>query len=388
MENRFTIIHLNRVDCLTLFGMCLTCIACVLCLNGQFDFALGFFYLAMLADAFDGILARKLGLTRDFGRYLDGFVDVFDYLMGPALFLYMWGFDSWYAILILIAFMVSGIVRLSVFNEMGNIDKGDRLAYLGMPVFWSLLFLGVIYIASWFTGKEPLMPVITLFFILATALMIFKRPFHKFQNPMHIFIFVSGCALLFLLKGLLGHYTPWVFPHILTALYFIFPVIIGGSLHMVAVKKDWLPFLKIPINKRLFGKNKTIRGFVLMPLFTILGALLVNGVPNKFCLTCDLTNTHFAFIGGVLGFAYVLSELPNSYIKRRLGVPPGGSPTTHAWLFFLADQLDSALGAAIALMLIFHMPVTTALIMLAIVPAIALSVKRLLYIAKLKESYA
>lgn len=387
MKKRLTIVSLNRVDALTLFGMFLACCSGALALNGQFAFSMSLLFLAMFADAFDGILARKYGLTRHFGRYLDGFVDVFDYLVVPSLFVYMWGFNAWYQSLLLVLFMMSGIVRLSVFNEIGNIDEKDGLSYLGMPVFWSVLGLGGLYVLSWITGKEILFPVIALLLLIFSVMMVLNRPFHKFKNPKMMAMTILGAALLFAITGIVGADTTGLGTHILTALFFILPLVVGGALHMLVVKKDWLGFLTIPVHRAWFGENKTLRGFVVMPLFTVLGAAMFQWIPKAWPMSTDLSHVNWVVLGIVLGLSYVISELPNSYIKRRMGILPGELPEKNRVVFIVMDQADAAIGGALAVFLVYRLPVLTVLTIVVLTPVIALSVKRVLFVLKLKKSY-
>jgi hypothetical protein len=56
------------------------------------------------------------------------------------------------------------------------------------------------------------------------------------------------------------------------------------------------------------------------------------------------------WFGALLGAAAELSELPNSFVKRQLGIEPGGTARGPlALLFFLWDQLDLLLGYWLAL---------------------------------------
>jgi Phosphatidylserine synthase len=202
MKKEIFIVRLNWVDYLTLMGLVLSSFSIGFSISGKFSFALSVLFLAMLVDAFDGIFARKFGTERNFGRYLDGFIDVFDYLAAPAVFLYCWGFNAWYYVAILILFMTSGVVRLSVFNEIGNIkDEEAGLSYLGMPVFWSVLFLGPLYLLSWFIDTALFMPVIAAIFALYAFLMIYNRRFHKFKNWKVMLLVIFSFSLIFCLDG-------------------------------------------------------------------------------------------------------------------------------------------------------------------------------------------
>lgn len=163
MRKDLFIIRLNPVGWLTLAGLGIDLAAFFLLIDlpGQepgssfapdegssrvFFLAMGLMYLGMLTDAFDGILARKYKLDGEFGRYLDGFVDVFNYLVLPNLALWRLGFRGPVAALVMTVMIGTGILRLSKFNQIGNIKEGGTSKYLGLPVFWSQLLLFPLYL--------------------------------------------------------------------------------------------------------------------------------------------------------------------------------------------------------------------------------------------------
>lgn len=142
----------------------------------------------------------------------------------------------------------------------------------------------------------------------------------------------------------------------------LLPVIIAGVLNMVWCKLPVLPKLKWPIDNyinykdgdRLFGDNKTWKGFIGMIGFSIVSTLLWGllckevqflNVHNYLYVNHENTVSYNLLIGFWLGVSYVLLELPNSFIKRRNKVKPG--KTTVGWkgiLFIILDQSDSILG--------------------------------------------
>jgi len=201
------IIQLNRVDLLTLSNVFICAFASALILKQQFSFALSLLFFAMFIDAMDGILARKWGLTRDFGRYLDGFIDVLIYLTTPVLFLYQWGFHCLVYDLILICFLISGLIRLAVFNQVGNLInmKTDKLSYWGMPVFWSLFILGGAYLGHFIIPLIFVFPFLAIALSMHTFFMLYNRRFYKFQSLKPIFLLTLGGSLLFLGLGLLQY---------------------------------------------------------------------------------------------------------------------------------------------------------------------------------------
>lgn len=191
------IVSLNRVDLLTLSGVVTTALAIAAALAQQFLLATAILFLAMLVDALDGIWARKRGVTRAFGRYLDGFMDVLVYLVAPSLVLFLQGFDGPWS-LALLAMVMAGCIRLSVFNEVGNLAEGDKLSYLGMPVFWSVFILGGYQLL------RPQLAEVLAHSLLASALLAFSvamllhRPFFKFRALWQILALTLGGAALFL----------------------------------------------------------------------------------------------------------------------------------------------------------------------------------------------
>ncbi len=171
---------------------------------------------------------------------------------------------------------------------------------------------------------------------------------------------------------------------LLTAWYLQIPIVIGGVLHMLAVTQDWIPALRRPVCEKWFGANKTWRGFVLMPVFTAAGAACLWPVEQG--LEKAVFGGSLLLAGIIAGIGYALAELPNSYIKRRLGIAPGAVPEKHRQLFIFTDQIDSGIGVALAYLLYpgidWHICLAYALTF----PFTALAVKRLLFLCQLKKS--
>jgi CDP-diglyceride synthetase len=174
------------------------------------------------------------------------------------------------------------------------------------------------------------------------------------------------------------------------AFLLVLPVVMFGIMHMIAVRIRFLQILALPVCELWFGKNKTWRGFILMPLF---GA-------SAFC-TCvflfkenyvvSFSSNNFslfqcATFGALLGFAYVLGELPNSYIKRRMGIPPGEQATKKKALFFMLDHIDSLTTCLVCYFFLFPLNWTLVFIVCALAPLVHIFVNLLLYQAKLRKT--
>lgn len=116
--------------------------------------------------------------------------------------------------------------------------------------------------------------------------------------------------------------------------HFALPLIFSNVLHMWIVKKNLWAALNRPVSQRLFGANKGTRAFFILPLATALGALALQMEEPQEALAR----------GFGLGLVYLLSELPNSFIKRTLGIPPGQHSERYPILQALSDKSDSLIG--------------------------------------------
>ena len=126
--------------------------------------------------------------------------------------------------------------------------------------------------------------------------------------------------------------------------------------------------------RRLFGENKTRRGFVVMvPATAISFALLamLAGDPAVLGLW-RLSLPGYALAGAVAGFGFMAGELPNSFVKRQLDIAPGDA--TRGQLAsacqFAVDRLDSGIGMLLALSLLVAVPWRTAALVLIVGPFI------------------
>ncbi len=148
---------------------------------------------------------------------------------------------------------------------------------------------------------------------------------------------------------------------VLQALWLALPVLVAGIVQILIIKAGWLKSLAAcPIDgglcfrdRRVFGANKTLRGAVIMPLISALASALqaraAPGASEWLCVAPFQVN-HPAAWGLLLGFGYVIGELPNSFLKRQLDIAPGAAAKGRtAFLFWLADQWDSVIGVFLVL---------------------------------------
>jgi CDP-archaeol synthase len=132
------------------------------------------------------------------------------------------------------------------------------------------------------------------------------------------------------------------------------PLFVGLIFHGLCIKFGWLRSLAVPIDRKalfrgraLFGANKTYRGVIAVALGSAAGYSLQSLVPElQPAVFRAFPTFSLASLGFVLGAAAMLSELPNSFLKRQLDIGPGAPGGGPAMLFFyLVDQVDFLLGA-------------------------------------------
>jgi len=177
----------------------------------------------------------------------------------------------------------------------------------------------------------------------------------------------------------------------------VLPVLLAGVVHSIVIGRDLLPWLRKRLDfgvrfhgEPLLGANKTIRGPLVMA-----AASAVSAWALAFAWRPDQYPRGFAFLakpgpafrfGLLAGVGYSLAELPNSFVKRRMHIPPGGRPRgIGKVLSYLVDQIDSVAGIVLIMRLVYAppRPVLISIFMLGTVAHIAIDM--LLYVFGVKK---
>jgi CDP-diglyceride synthetase len=186
------------------------------------------------------------------------------------------------------------------------------------------------------------------------------------------------------------------------ALFIIVAFVIAGVAHSAWLGSRWSASLMIPLDgglrlrgRRLFGDNKTIRGFVVMipsaalafaGLFSVLSIV----APALADVLWPLSRAGYLSLGASAGFGFMAGELPNSFLKRQLDIAPGMPPRSRAGaaVSFVVDRIDSIVAMLSAIALAVPIPWKTWAFVLLIGPAIHLLFSVLLYRLGVKERAA
>jgi hypothetical protein len=184
-----------------------------------------------------------------------------------------------------------------------------------------------------------------------------------------------------------------------TLLYTILPVAGGGILHMLVVRANVFSFLAVPLDggrkvngTRIFGDHKTWRG-----LLVIVAATMASAGAHAWAESLQPSWASWNLVdyqaiawwqaGFWWGIAYALSELPNSFLKRRAGIAPGsGGPRgVRGVSLALMDQADSALGCGLIAWLALGVNGSDAVWMIVLGTLVHLLINMLLGLAGLRE---
>jgi CDP-2,3-bis-(O-geranylgeranyl)-sn-glycerol synthase len=136
------------------------------------------------------------------------------------------------------------------------------------------------------------------------------------------------------------------------ALYLFSPLLLSVALSAVVHRYDLFPSWKLPIDgghtlggKRVFGDSKTWRGVAVAVIGSVAMVLVqkyvfIDVAANV--VVIDYARVNPIIFGGTMGLLAMIGELPNSFVKRRLGIEPGAvarAPALRA-IFWTWDQID------------------------------------------------
>lgn len=168
------------------------------------------------------------------------------------------------------------------------------------------------------------------------------------------------------------------------AAFLLIAMTLSGAVHVLWLRSSTSQQFTWPVDAgctfrghRLFGDNKRVCGFMVLPPATALFFMLLGGsrelLPTVVASALwPLAPWQYAGLGFVCGLAFMLAELPNSFIKRQLGIAPGEVPDSPMLksIIMLVDRYDSVLGVLIALSLLVPVPLLTWILVLLLGPVL------------------
>lgn len=136
------------------------------------------------------------------------------------------------------------------------------------------------------------------------------------------------------------------------AFLLILPVVLAGMTFIVVLKIGWLRILAVPIDggrmlggRPILGKNKTWLGIAMMSFGTAFFAAVIAA-----CWEGTQPRSYSMPFATLVGAAYSLGELPNSFLKRRFLIGEGSKGSGPIGTFFSAlDIVDSVVASVLVI---------------------------------------
>ncbi len=180
---------------------------------------------------------------------------------------------------------------------------------------------------------------------------------------------IAGCYTYFLMLIFLGLYN-------ISFFYSSFLILLTPMIANMAPVLLKMKYWDTPINERLFGKNKTWRGF--------LGAIIIGTFSYFILVRLNLVNSVndlslIIFVGFLFSFGAIGGDLVKSFLKRKLGIGAGES-----WMPW--DQIDYILGMIILTYFFYQYTFSQIILLLIIGGTISALVHRFGYMIKINSA--
>ncbi|WNS45331.1 CDP-diacylglycerol--serine O-phosphatidyltransferase [Paenibacillus sp. MMS20-IR301] len=162
----------------TLGNLGLGSISLLFTIQERYELALLMILLAAVCDVLDGLLARLLHCTSEFGKQLDSLADIISFGLAPAFLTLLYRLENaaWLGPLAAIVFLICGALRLARYNL-----SAPSTGFTGMPITAAGVILSLIAL-----GNDRMKPELVILLMgLLSLLMISRIPFpslKKFVN--------------------------------------------------------------------------------------------------------------------------------------------------------------------------------------------------------------
>lgn len=194
---------------------------------------------------------------------------------------------------------------------------------------------------------------------------------NKNQNASAVLLddIIAGFYTYFFMLVILGKYDLDFF---YSSLLILLPAMIANMTPVLLKTKYW----NTPINEKVFGKNKTWRGFFGAIIMGILSFFFLAKL-NIIIFPSDLS--FVIFVGFLFGFGVIGGDLIKSFFKRKIGIPAGES--WPPW-----DQIDYILGMMVLTYFIYQYTFSQIVFMLVLGGIISTLFHRFGYMTKITSA--
>ncbi|MFC1650549.1 CDP-alcohol phosphatidyltransferase family protein [Candidatus Latescibacterota bacterium] len=180
----------NLATAVSFLGLIFSFATIILALEHYFNYAIVCLIYSGLCDLFDGVIARKLNLSKDeslFGAQIDSLIDLISFGITPILFFISIGFSNILDIILFYIYLSCAVLRLAHFNIHGLRETLKTKYYTGLPVTYAALIFPITYIFEKYIASSTFSLIVRTTFIIVAILFIVKIPIPK---PSGIFYLV------------------------------------------------------------------------------------------------------------------------------------------------------------------------------------------------------
>ena len=230
----------NVITCLNLLS---GSIAVYLATSNQFVIAFMFIILGAFFDFWDGLVARKLGVSSKLGIEMDSLADDITFGLAPSMMLmcYLKPIIGWWALIALLMAAFSAL-RLGKFN----IDERQTSSFLGLATPANAIFWGSITCLPYQAVCQPWMPWWLLAIsLLSCWLLVCEIPFcslkfksFAWKDNYDKYVFLMGTLMIIIGCSIRAFIASNI--HILTyagALIILWYVLVNVTLSIIGAKK-------------------------------------------------------------------------------------------------------------------------------------------------------
>ncbi len=147
-----------------------------------------FIFIGAFFDATDGIVARLVGTSSQFGVELDSLADIVTFGVAPAFLIYKtYLFNlGWIGMLISAMLLIFGAFRLARFNVQIE-DLTVKIDFRGLPIPMSAIVISCMVLAFYNQGKfdSDFIPFIIPTIVLLSLLMVSNIPYSSLSSITH-----------------------------------------------------------------------------------------------------------------------------------------------------------------------------------------------------------
>lgn len=176
---------------------------------------------------------------------------------------------------------------------------------------------------------------------------------------------------------------------ILQALYFMLPAYVANMVPVFFSHWKMGRVMDSPVDlgqkfrgKRIFGTNKTVKGFLFGTVFGVLICVSQFGL-SELGWTSGLNIINYTFynsvlIGALLGFGALAGDVVESFLKRQIGIAPGRA-------FPVFDQMDFIVGSLVFVSIVVDLPFDILITILILSPVLPFIANIVAYFLKIKK---